>query len=99
MLRSNTRELIVCGWDEVFILDFDQWEQNRPQKIWTWKAAECTDLPDAFKTLFNTIDECKPFDQGRKILITSSGGAVALLDKPFEIDDLLDEVREAIDYQ
>lgn len=78
---SYNHELIVCGWDEVFVLDLSSREQGRPQKVWRWKAAERADLPDAFKSLFNTTDECKPFDQGRKILITSSGGAVAYVDR------------------
>ena len=78
---SDNQELIVCGWDEVFILDYNQRENGQPQRVWCWKADECSDLPDSFKPLFKTTDECKPFDQGNKILITSSGGAVAYVDR------------------
>lgn len=78
---SNNRELIVCGSEEVFILDLDRREQGCSQKVWSWKAIKRTDLPDEFRSLFNTTDECKPFDEGRKILITSSGGAVAYVDR------------------
>ena len=71
-------ELVVCGWDEVFILKFEADEMRR---AWTWRAKERADLPDDFKKLFNTTDECKPFDGGSRILITSSGGGVALVDR------------------
>ena len=81
MLRSNPQELIVCGWDEVFILDMNNREQGHPRRIWSWKAVDQSDLPDAFKSCFGTTDECKPFDRGQRILITSSGGAVALVDR------------------
>lgn len=75
------QEIIVCGWDEVFILDLDQQADGKPRKVWSWRAANCADLPDSFKSLFETTDDCKPFDQGQKVLITSSGGAVAYVDR------------------
>jgi hypothetical protein len=78
---ATTRELVVCGWNEVFILDLDATTGGAPRRIWTWRARERTDLPDDFKTLFNATDECKPFEGGRTILITSSGGGVALVDR------------------
>jgi hypothetical protein len=74
-------ELIVCGWDEVFILDRDTRKEGMPAKIWSWRAAGRSDLPGEHQALFNTTDECKPFDHGQKILITSSGGAVAYVDR------------------
>jgi hypothetical protein len=83
------RELIVCGWDEVFILDLDAKTENtaRPdvrsevprRRTWSWRAEDRADLPGEFKPLFKTTDECKPYDGGAKILITSSGGGVALV--------------------
>jgi hypothetical protein len=30
-------ELIVCGWDEVFILDPDHPDKG---KLWSWRAAD-----------------------------------------------------------
>jgi hypothetical protein len=71
-------ELIVCGWDEVFVLKF---EREEPRRRWTWRAKGRADLPNDFQSLFNTTDECKPFDGGSRVLITSSGGAVALVDR------------------
>ncbi len=77
-------ELIICGWDEVYILDMNIMEEGQPQKVWSWRGADRTDLPESFKLLFNSTDECKPFDHGEKILITSSGGAVAYVDRSLD---------------
>ena len=76
---SVGRQLIVCGWDEVFVLDLGT--EGNPRKIWSWRASEASELPEDVKALFKTTDECKPIDNGRKVLITSSGGAVALVDR------------------
>lgn len=75
----ETWELVVCGWDEVFILEFSAGRDSR--KVWSWRADQPSGLPEAFGELFKTTDECKPVDNGRKVLITSSGGAVALVDR------------------
>ena len=88
---SHHHELIVCGWDEVFILDMEHRGQRRPTKIWSWRAEGRADLPDDFHSLFDTTDECKPFDQGQKLLISSSGGAVVYVDR--EQDRVLSYAR------
>jgi Family of unknown function (DUF6528) len=72
------KELIVCGWDEVFILDIST---KPPRKVWSWKAADRPELPEAMKPKFRTTDDCKPVDGGKRILITSSGDGVALVER------------------
>lgn len=79
--KGMARELIVCGWDEVFILDVDTKTDKGYRRTWTWRAQDRDDLPAEFKPLFRTTDECKPFDGGSRILITSSGGGVALVNR------------------
>ncbi len=74
-------ELIICGWDKVSILDMSGELGDTPRTIWSWKAEEQSDLPSDFGTLFRTTDECKPFKNGRQILITSSSGAAVLVDR------------------
>jgi hypothetical protein len=71
-------DLVVCGADEVFILDL---RGHDPKKIWSWRAAECPELPEEFRKKFGSADDCKPLEGGRKILISSSGGAVALVER------------------
>lgn len=66
--------LVLCGGDEVFVVDL----QGR--KSWGWRAVEDPALPDAFRPLFRSTDECKPTADGR-VVITSSGGAAAVVDR------------------
>ncbi|GAB3428375.1 DUF6528 family protein [Niabella aquatica] len=49
---------------------------------WTWTVAEAADLPFPYRKLMVPLDECKPVDNGKKILLTSSGGGAVLLDVP-----------------
>jgi uncharacterized protein DUF6528 len=74
-------ELIVCGWDEVFILAIGEGPTPPYRKAWSWRASDSPEIPADMHALFRTTDDCKPVDGGRKILISSSGGAVALVDR------------------
>jgi len=74
-------ELIVCGWDEVFILAIGDGPTPAFRKAWSWHASDSPEIPADMHALFRTTDDCKPVDGGRKILISSSGGAVALVDR------------------
>jgi hypothetical protein len=78
----SSDELLVCGWDEVFSFDVRAAETGRFEKLWSWRAKERSDLPEAFRTKFGSTDDCRPIDKGRKVLISSSGGACALVEKP-----------------
>lgn len=70
--EKPSRELIVCGWDEVFILDM---AATPPAKVWSWKA------PEQYRDQFKSTDDCKPVDGGSKILISSSSDGIALVDR------------------
>src|SRR6185295_18758643 len=70
--------LIVCGADEVSILSMPM----KAQQIWSWRAADHPEIPEPLRKKFGSTDDCKPVDGGRRILITSSGGAVALFERP-----------------
>lgn len=78
---AQGNELILCGWDEVFILRSNPSEGISTNKVWSWKASQSTDLPEHLRDKFRSTDECKPVDGGQKILVTSSGGGVALLER------------------
>jgi hypothetical protein len=78
---SGETELIVCGWDEVFILALGDGPTPAHRKVWSWRAADSPGIPADMHALFRTTDDCKPIDGGRRILISSSGGAVALVDR------------------
>jgi len=74
-------ELILCGGDEVFALRVSGPDRISTNKVWSWRAADCPNLPENLRDKFGTTDECKPVEGGKKILITSSGGGVALVER------------------
>jgi Family of unknown function (DUF6528) len=74
-------ELILCGWDEVFALKVGNTNNISTNKVWSWRARDCPNLPKELRDAFGTTDECKPVENGEKILITSSGGGVALVER------------------
>ena len=78
---AGGEELILCGWDEVFILELSGPTDSLPRKVWSWKAVSCPGLPDSMKSRFGTTDDCKPVEGGRQILITSSENGVALVER------------------
>jgi hypothetical protein len=82
LAAKSSRELITCGREKIHILDLDTRDAiGTPKIIWTWQAAGRADLPKEYHSLFRSTDECKPVEGGRRILITSSGGAVALVER------------------
>jgi hypothetical protein len=78
---SRETELIVCGWDEVFILALGEGPTPAHRKVWSWRVADSPEIPADMHALFRTTDDCKPVEGGRRILISSSGGAIALVDR------------------
>lgn len=71
--------LMVCGADEVVRIDLTASSTNR---LWSWSAADCAEIPADLKNAFATTDECKPVDDGKHLLVSSSGGGCALLELP-----------------
>ena len=72
-------ELIVCGWDEVYILNVGD-PAVAPSKVWRWKAADRPELPPFIKTKFKTTTDCR-LVAGNRILIVASDDGVALVDR------------------
>jgi hypothetical protein len=75
-------ELLLCGQDEIFAIDVGTAEQGKLEKLWSWRAKDRPELPEALQKAFGTTDECKPLDGGAKVLISSSGGGCALVERP-----------------
>lgn len=78
--KSSIKEVIVCGGDRIVIFDRKGGSADGELKSWEWTTAESEGLPEGFIKYFQTNDECKPIGDD-KILITSSGGGVALVDR------------------
>jgi hypothetical protein len=77
---SSINEVILCGDDKVVIYDRKGSIDGKFTKSWEWTPEESSGLPEEFVKYFQTNDECKPVGEDR-ILITSSGGGVALVDR------------------
>lgn len=74
------KSFLVCGDSKVLLVDYTQSKDSIPQITWSWDAHEAADLPGHFRTkLFNTMDDCKAVRGGKQLLVSSSSGAVALL--------------------
>ena len=78
---AQESELIVCGWDEVFIMAVGEGASPAHRRVWSWRAADSPEIAADLRPLFRTTDDCKPIDGGRRILVSSSGGAVAVIDR------------------
>jgi hypothetical protein len=63
--------LLVCGRDRVAVVDVPS-----AREVWSWSAAEG---PEEIRHPLRSLDECKAVEGG--ILVTSSGGAAALIDR------------------
>jgi hypothetical protein len=72
------QEVIVCGADELYILDI---ATPTPKKVWSWRARDRAELPEAMRRKFQTIAECKPTDDGRRLLIASSSNGAAVIER------------------
>lgn len=75
----KTPELILsCGWDQISMTDISK---EVPLKVWSWTAEGSDGLPGFMRNKFLTTDDCKPINNGKQILVTSSGGGVALIEQ------------------
>ena len=77
----KSHEIVVCGDDKVLIIDKTESDSTDVRVNWQWKVSDLTDLPDEYQKYMVPTDECKPVDYNSKILITSSGGGVVLIDR------------------
>ncbi len=83
-LKNNNSDnlFLVCGDSKIMMVDLAASRDSTPEIVWCWDAKQAEDLPENYRTeKFNSIDECKAVHSGNKILISSSSGAVAVLEK------------------
>ena len=62
--------VVVCGESTLQIIDLKNSNGNDVKVIWQWKTSDKDLIP---------LDECKPFDRGRKIMISSSRRAIGIV--------------------
>lgn len=73
-------DLIACGQDKALIINSKRSNKDVADIQWSWKVPDAADLPPGYQKWMVPLDECKPVEGGKKLLLTSSGGGVALLD-------------------
>lgn len=71
--------LMLCGGGECFVIDPTQ---EKPVKTWSWRAKDHPELPAELIKTFGTTTDTKLIDDGKSLLISSSGGGCALLEYP-----------------
>lgn len=72
--------VLVCGDNLVLLVDNQNSINGIPKIVWTWNAHEAMDLPEEYRTKrFNSIDDCKAIKGGKQILVSSSSGAIAVI--------------------
>ena len=78
---AKSEPLVLCGWDEVFLLESSDAAKGKGEKLWSWRAADWQELPETMRGTFRTTDDCKPIDGGSKILMSSSSGGCAMVER------------------
>lgn len=71
--------LFLCGGAECFVIDSGE---EKPVKTWSWRAKDHPELPAELIKTFGTTTDGKLIDEGKSLLISSSGGGCALIDYP-----------------
>jgi hypothetical protein len=75
------KSFLVCGDSKVLIVDYAKSKDSIPAVIWTWDAREAMDIPENYRTTkFKSMDDCKAIENGKKVLVSSSSGAIAIVD-------------------
>ena len=81
--RSNfVTELIFCGDNMVYMIDAGLANETtyKDAVTWSWDATEAAAVLGLDKSRCNHLDDCKPVDNGKKLLCTSSYNWCVLLD-------------------
>ncbi|MCK3685553.1 DUF6528 family protein [Maribellus sp. YY47] len=79
--KEVSSEIIACGGHDIIIFDEEHSNGTDLKITWRWNIEEAKELPTEYQKYLNPLDECKPIDGNSKILATSSGGGVVLLDR------------------
>tara|TARA_R110002073_G_scaffold333469_1_gene521179 strand:- start:11415 stop:12335 length:921 start_codon:yes stop_codon:yes gene_type:complete len=87
---ADPHDLICCGAEEVFVI-----APEMPKvKKWSWRAEQSPSIPANFRSRFRSTDDCKPYEDDL-LLITSSSGGVALIDRTTKECHFLAEAKNA----
>lgn len=75
------KNIVVCGDDKVLIVDASQSDSTHNEVLWQWTMEDTkAQLPKEYWNRFLFMDECKPVDKNRLLLVTSSSDASMVID-------------------
>jgi hypothetical protein len=79
---SFVTELIFCGDNMVYMIDAGLADNTtyKDAVTWSWDATGAANVLGLAANRCNHLDDCKPVDNGKKLLCTSSYGWCVLLD-------------------
>jgi hypothetical protein len=81
-VRADKDAQIICaGGNEVFVLDVAAAERGEIKKLWTWSGATAEELSESERNQFKNLDECKPLDDGARVLVCASNSGCGLIDR------------------
>jgi hypothetical protein len=73
--------LDACGVKDLYIIDTKSSTRDSLAVVWHWNVDEAKgQIPDEDVHRARVLDDCKPVDGGKRLLLTSSGGETLLLD-------------------
>ena len=74
--------ILVCGDSKVLLVDYANSKDSIPEIVWSWDAHLAQELPEEYKSRkFNSVDDCKAVNNGKQILVSSSSGAIAIVNR------------------
>ncbi|ADG69112.1 hypothetical protein Plim_3299 [Planctopirus limnophila DSM 3776] len=84
--ENPIRQIFTAGFAEIALFDLnkvsvDEAQSALPPPLWSWKASGREELPVVRQKQFGTTDEIKLVDGGKQLLVTSSGGGCALIQR------------------
>lgn len=78
--HGSEKFFLVCGDSKLLVVDYNKSRDSIPTVVWSWDAHEARDLPEPYRSKkFNSLDDCKAVNGGKQILVSSSSGAIAML--------------------
>lgn len=79
---SGAESLLVCGAQVVFEVEAAGESPEAAKRTWQWDARQCQQIPESLRAGFASTDDCKPIDGGSRVLVSSSSGGCALVERP-----------------
>ncbi len=72
-------QVICAGASQMFVLDLAAAERGEIHKVWTWPSKD-SGLSEQQRKQFGNLDEVKPIDNGKRLLVCASNSGCGLIE-------------------